>query len=93
MAVREARGEDAFLDLWFRDTVSQPLVEIGKVYDFLGMDLTPEASAEMTQWQDFNRRELRPPHDYTLEQFGLSEAGLREQFSRYRQRFIEPQGS
>lgn len=93
MAVREARGEDAFLDLWFRDTVSQPLVEIGKVYDFLGMDLTPEASAEMAQWQDFNRRELRPPHDYTLEQFGLSEAGLREQFSRYRQRFIEPQVS
>ena len=39
------------------------------------------------------RRELRPPHDYTLEQFGLSEAGLREQFSRYRQRFIEPQVS
>ena len=93
LAVREAHGEDAFLDLWFRDTVSQPLVEIGKVYDFLGMDLTPEASAEMAQWQDFNRRELRPPHDYTLEQFGLSEAGLREQFSRYRQRFIEPQGS
>ena len=90
MAVREQIGEDAFLDLWFRDTVSQPLVEIGKVYDFLGMDLTPEASAEMAQWQDFNRRELRPPHDYTLDQFGLSEAGLREQFSRYRQRFIEP---
>ena len=38
---------------------------------------------------DFNRRELRPPHDYTLEQFGFSEEGLRDQFKDYRLRFID----
>ena len=90
MAVRERMGEGAFLDLWFRDTVSQPLDEIGKVYDFLGMDLTPEARAEMARWQEFNRRELRPPHEYALADFGLSETGLKEQFRRYREQFIEP---
>ncbi|TXS96291.1 sulfotransferase [Parahaliea maris] len=89
MAVREQLGSDAFLDLWFKDTVSQPLVEIEKVYAFLGMDLTPEAREEMAKWQDFNRRELRPPHEYTLEQFGLSEAGLKEQYKEYRAAFIE----
>ena len=47
----------------------------------------------MTRWQDFNRRELRPPHQYTLDQFGLSEAGLREQFANYRERFIAGQES
>ena len=88
MTVREQLGEARFLDLWFRDTVSQPLEEIRKIYEFLGMELTPEASAEMTRWQDFNRRELRPPHEYTLDQFGFSEEGLKQQFRVYRERFI-----
>ena len=87
--VRARMGDERFLDLWFRDTVSQPLQEIQKVYDFLGMDLTEEARAEMTRWQDFNKRELRPSHEYSLAQFGFTEQGLREQFARYRSRFIE----
>jgi hypothetical protein len=88
MVVREQLGEARFLDLWFRDTVSQPLEEIRKIYDFLGMELTPEATAEMSRWQDFNRRELRPPHQYTLDQFGFSEEGLQQQFRVYRERFF-----
>ncbi|WP_116368637.1 sulfotransferase family protein [Parahaliea mediterranea] len=89
MAVRETLPQEAFLDLWFKDTVSQPLVEIEKVYAFLGMDLTPEAREEMAKWQDFNRRELRPPHEYTLDQFGLSEDGLKAQYAAYRAAFID----
>tara|TARA_R110002110_G_scaffold91264_2_gene237555 strand:- start:177225 stop:178394 length:1170 start_codon:yes stop_codon:yes gene_type:complete len=89
MAVRKDVAPDRFLDLWFTDTVSQPLVEIQKVYDFIGMELTPEARDEMARWQDFNRREMRPPHAYTLEQFGFTEQGLQAQFSGYRRRFIE----
>jgi hypothetical protein len=88
MAVRKQVGDSRFLDLWFKDTVSQPLQEIQKVYDFMGMALTDEARAEMSQWQDFNRRELRPPHEYTLEQFGFTEQGLKQQFSTYREKFI-----
>jgi len=88
MAVREQLGDERFLDLWFSDTVSQPLQEIRKIYDFLGMELTEEASAEMARWQDFNRRELRPLHEYTLAQFGFTEEGLEEQFRAYRERFI-----
>ncbi len=88
MAVREQLGEGRFLDLWFEDTVSQPLAEIQKVYDFLGMDLTAEARGEMARWQEFNRRELRPAHDYTLEQYGFTEAGLKQQFRAYRERFV-----
>ncbi|MFT4822407.1 MAG: hypothetical protein ACJASY_003139 [Halioglobus sp.] len=88
MEVRSRMDDDRFLDLWFRDTVSQPLVEIQKVYDFLGMQLTPAAVAEMEQWQDFNRRELRPSHEYTLEQYGLAESSLEDQFKEYRVKFI-----
>lgn len=88
MAVRKRIGNSQFLDLWFEDTVRQPLSEIQKIYDFLGMELTPQAKVEMEQWQAFNRRELRPSHDYTLEQYGFSKAGLTQLFSDYRQAFI-----
>ena len=92
MDVREQVGQDRFLDLWFRDTVSQPLTEIEKIYAFIGMDLTDAAQNEMARWLDFNKRELRPPHEYTLEEFGFTEAGLAAQFARYRARFIEGKG-
>ena len=88
MAVRQQYPDERFLDLWFHDTVSQPLVEIQKVYDFLDMELTGEAQAEMEQWQGFNQRELRPPHDYTLAQYGFTESALQAQFSEYRDKFI-----
>ena len=88
LALRESLGPDKFLDLWFADTVSKPLEEVARVYGFMGMELTAEAEAEMQQWQDFNRRELRPGHNYQLETFGLSQAGLCEQFAGYRERFI-----
>jgi hypothetical protein len=88
MAVRKAIGNSPFLDLWFEDTVREPVSEIQKIYDFLGMELTSQARVEMEQWQAFNRRELRPSHDYTLEQYGFSKAGLSQQFSDYRRAFI-----
>ena len=90
MDVRERIGEDKFLDLWFADTVSDPLGEIRRVYEFLGMELTGEARSEMARWQAFNRRELRPPHAYTLEEYGFTEAGLKVQFRPYRERFVAP---
>jgi hypothetical protein len=90
MDVRERMGDERFLDLWFTDTVSRPLDEIRRIYDFIGMDLTDEARQEMNAWLDFNRRELRPAHAYTLDEFGFTEAGLKARFERYRNRFIEP---
>ncbi|MCB1855788.1 MAG: sulfotransferase [Halieaceae bacterium] len=88
MQVRERLGEEAFLDLWFADTVSRPLGEIHRIYDFLGMELTGDARAEMARWQAFNRREMRPPHAYALRDYGFTEAGLKAQFQPYRERFI-----
>jgi hypothetical protein len=79
----------AFLDVWYKDTVANPLSSVEKVYDFIGMELTAEAQEAMTEHQEANRRDSRPAHEYTLEQFGLSEAGLKTQFAEYRQRFVD----
>ena len=47
-----------------------------------------EAKKEIENWQELNRRELRPSHNYTLSQFGLTEEELAKQFQDYRETFI-----
>jgi hypothetical protein len=79
----------AFLDVWYKDTVIDPLSSVEKVYDFIGMDLTDTARAAMEKHQEDNRRDSRPSHEYTLEQFGLTEKGLKQQFAEYRKRFVD----
>ena len=80
--------DDRYLDMWYEDTVSRPLEEIQRLYDFVGVDLTPEARAEMERWRDMNRREARPTHQYTLEEYGFTEEGLKNTFREYRERYI-----
>jgi len=87
MEVREAH-EDRFIDIWFQDAMRDPLAQIRRIYDFADMELTAEAEARMRQWTVDNARDKRVAHSYTLEQFGLSEDGVRRDFAAYRERFI-----
>ncbi len=91
MATRELCG-DAFYDVWFRDTVDKPLETIAGIYDWLGMELTPHVRSAMESYREANRREDRPQHTYTLDQFGFTEAELKAQFSAYRAAYIDARG-
>jgi hypothetical protein len=89
MEVRTAH-EDRFIDVWFTEAMRDPLGQLRRIYDFAGMELTPETEAKMRQWLVDNAREKRVAHSYTLEQFGLTEQGIRTDFAAYRRRFIGP---
>lgn len=89
MQVRADRP-DAFLDVWYRDTVADPRHVAETVFAFIGRSLTGGAWAEMQSWRDANKREDRPGHDYSPATFGLTEAGIKHQFAAYRERFIVP---
>jgi hypothetical protein len=83
-----AANPGRFLDIWYRDTVAQPRKVAEQVFAFTGQPLTDAGWAEMEKWRDANKREERPAHSYTLEQFGLSEAAIDTAFRAYRDRFI-----
>lgn len=87
MATR-AEQPEKFYDVWFKDTLAKPFEVIEKLYAHIGMELTEEARAAMEEHRDANRREDRPSHEYTLEEYGFSEEGLAEQFAAYREQFI-----
>jgi len=54
--------------------------------------MTPEAEAAMQRFLATNPREGRPPHLYSLEEFGLTQAGIERDFAAYRERFILGRG-
>ena len=54
------------------------------------MLFTSEAEAKMWQWTVDNARDRRVGHRYTLEEFGLTEDGIRRDFAVYRERFVTP---
>lgn len=88
MKNREGR-ESSFLDVWFKDTATRPFEVIGDMYEFIGMELTAEARAAMERHRDEHKREDRPAHEYTLEEYGYTESGLSKQFEEYKRRFID----
>ena len=88
LATRESH-ESQFCDIWFEDTVGKPQAVIEKIYAFINLELTTEANAAMERHRDENRREDRPTHAYTLEEYGYTDSGIRARFEAYCQRFID----
>jgi hypothetical protein len=88
MEVR-ARHPEAFLDVWYKDTVASPRKVAEDVFAFIDRPLTDQAWAEMESWREANKREERPSHKYTLEEFGLTEDQVKTAFQDYRQRFLQ----
>lgn len=88
MQVRD-QHPDRFHDVWYRDTVSQPMAVVERLYDYLDMPLTDSVRQAMEKWREDNRRDNRAPHRYTPEQFGFTEDSLKQDFHEYRERFIE----
>lgn len=90
MESRARYDTDRFVDIWFRDAMKDPIGELERAYRTFGIEMTPEARAGMEQWRTDNPRDKRPPHEYRLEQYGLSEEGIKQAFAAYRERFIVP---
>ncbi len=87
MEIRK-QHEDRFIDVFFADVLNAPLDEIRRIYEFAGWELSDAAIDSMRQWSVDNSREKREAHQYTLEEFGLTEVEIRRDFLAYRERFV-----
>jgi hypothetical protein len=88
LAVRDKQPE-RFIDVDFRDTVRDPQQVIESIYSAIGLQLTDQARQAMDQWRQDNPRDARPPHEYTMDEFGFTEQQLADQFKEYRQRYVD----
>jgi len=87
LAVRD-RHPDRFVDVWFRDAAQDPVGQARRIYEIAGLSFPPDVERRMREFMATNPREGRPPHQYTLEEFGLSAEGIARDFREYRERFI-----
>jgi hypothetical protein len=90
MEERDKLPADRFYDVDFRETVSDPLGLLERIYKHFGIPMTDLARQQMQAYMASNPREKRPAHNYTLEQFGFTEAGVKERFQKYRKRHLDP---
>jgi hypothetical protein len=90
LQVRSTLPPGSFIDVDFRDTVSDPIGVVERIYHEIGMPMTDLARAQIRAYGDTHPREGRPKHAYTLEQFGFTEEEILRRFREYRARHIEP---
>lgn len=74
------RRPERFVDVQFSDVVANPVGEASGVLEALGL---PVDTAALEEYMDRNRSQRHGSHDYTAEDFGLSEAELRQDFAFY----------
>lgn len=89
-SVRQEAGGKRFVDVWFGDIVTDALAVIERLYAAIGLDLPASVRDEMARYVAENGRDKRPPHGYTLAQFGLDAQAIRREFAVYRETYVLP---
>ena len=80
---RPAYDQAQFVDVAFRDLVTDPLGATRRIYDQFGLDWTPGVQAALEQLdQESKQGKAKPSHTYTLEDYGLTEPEVRSAFDR-----------
>ena len=72
---REARKKlpaARFFDVRFEDVTRRPVECAREIYQSFGLPFTPELAATMQRHAEAHARSKRPPHHYTLEEFGYT---------------------
>jgi hypothetical protein len=80
---RAAMKTDAILDINFRDITFSTGEVIDKIYAFSKVELKPESRRRMLDWNDNNPQHKHGRHVYSLQDYGLTEQGIREQYAEY----------
>jgi hypothetical protein len=83
MAYRKAHPELKVFDMRYKDIAANPVEAARSVYEYCGAEFTPIAEANMRQWLAENPSDKHGRHTYKLDDFGLTEAQIKDVYSDY----------
>jgi hypothetical protein len=83
MDARTDIGEDRFIDIGQSQLLSNPLGVAQRIYDFAGIELMDDVQNRMLEWSSSQEAGARGEHRYSAEEFGLTDAQIRQAFSDY----------
>jgi hypothetical protein len=87
MAARARIGEDRFIDVYNDDVVRRPVATFERIYDHIGLSLTPELVERLLDYNQSKAPGKFGAHTYSLEDYGLSEKDVSLAFAEYMERF------
>ena len=94
MAARDARaargGGGAFLDVSYYDLMADPMIQVQRIYDFIGRPLDEQVRGLMLASRRANPQHRHGEHRYRLEDFGLDRDRVEAGFAAYRERHAIP---
>jgi Sulfotransferase family len=86
-AYRDKHGANSIHDIRYIEQLQNPIGEMRKLYAHFGEPFTPEAEAAMQRQLAGNPQNKHGKHVYSLQEFGLTAAAIREHFRGYCERF------
>ena len=87
MACRDDIGEDRFADVGFADLNADPVGAVASSFEHLGLPFTPASRRAVEGWAAKHRRGEGGIHEFDLDEFNLTSAGVRRDFAFYLERF------
>jgi len=91
---RAQHPDRMFADLRYADLVRDPIATLERLYGSLGLELDETARGAMQAYVAAHPQSRDRRHRYSLGQFGLREAEVRERFKGYVERYgVEPEAS
>ncbi|NNE58040.1 MAG: sulfotransferase [Hellea sp.] len=89
MSARKREGAGRFMDIHYKRLLENPTELGAEVLEFAGIPMSAAIKTGMAEWIEANRREHRAPHQYTLDDFGLSAETIEAEFAVYRDSFVK----
>ena len=77
------------IDIAYDDLMANDMDVVRRIYDFAGMELTPQAEAAMQAWSDENGQHRHGEHVYSLADAGITEADINRRMGAYARRFAD----
>ena len=85
-----AGHSEQFVDVVYRDLVSDPLGTVAGIYESWGISFSDEAEERMRAYLEANLQGKRGVHEYSFEQTGLDLSAERAKFEVYQAAFDVP---
>jgi hypothetical protein len=87
MAVRREMPKDRFVDIHYRSLLADPIGQFRHALQGIGLDVTAQDIEEARTWMAANGRDTHPRHQYSAEEFGVTQEELRNTFKFYHDAF------
>ena len=87
MEAHDRVGRERFFDVHHQTLNDDPIGTLREIYAFLDRPFPDDLPGRVEAWVAEHRRGNHGTHEYTLEQFGLSAAQIRDAFAEYIEAF------